>query len=349
MGLIWTDAFDSYTTTTDLTGKWANSQSPWTYGGALGRNGGGGVSCVTGTTGSVFTSPNYVLPNLGTGIYVAGFYVKLNTSAPGGPVPFVAPVDINGQRGPTLGIGAARTINLMVNGTAINPVVGNTLICDGNWHHIEWRWNQANAANTHQVYLDGNLEISVSNNFNTSGRAATALRFEQMNGPGVLGLAPVYAYDSNGAPNASSDYPLGQLALGTKRPNSDQGVQFTPTPPGTNFSKVNEQTPDGDTSYVQDATNGDQDLYGYTNLPNINVTPSKIWGAMLNGYVENPVTGTQRFQQIAKSGATQVNGATTVIPTSYATLQQAFNLDPNGNVTWTLAALDAAFFGVRVV
>lgn len=168
-------------------------------------------------------------------------------------------------------------------------------------------------------------------------------------GASITGLDDiiVYADDGGNQPNAAQ-FPLGAQKIKTIWPNGDVsgGVQFSPNSGVTNYTQVDEQTMDGDTTYVEDGTSGHQDLYDYQAL---GFTPSAINGVMVNTTVKNPASGTINFKAICKSGATQSDGVSTISPGGYQTFLQEFGVDPNTSAAWTQSNLDAATFGVKVV
>jgi hypothetical protein len=109
---------------------------------------------------------------------------------------------------------------------------------------------------------------------------------------------------------------------------------------------VNETVPDGDTTYVQDGTSGDQDLL---NMSSMGTAPAVITGVMSNLYLENPSSGSINFNHVCKSGAAAANAsASTIAPASYQTMQASYPTDPNTSAAWTAANLDAAQFGYKV-
>jgi hypothetical protein len=348
MGLLWTDGFDSFAATADLFKKWGNVGATWAWGAATGRNGGGGVSCAAGGS-AVLVSQTTALPGLSTGTYALAFYMKLTNAAPTGTIsPLISLVDGATTMAGGLGLVVGRGITLLTASNAI-AITGTTSVCDGNWHFIEWQFGLANSSSAPTaLYIDGIKEWATTANMTNGTRVPTALRFHQNNaGIAFLGLDDVVVYGDSGFPNASSDYPLGQLAIDTLRPTSDSAVTWTPDSGLNNFSRVNEVNGDGDSSYVQTATVNNQDLYGYGSLGG--VAPVNIWGAMVNSYIDNPVSGTQNFQAVCKSSGVTSTGTTTVCPTSYKIKQQAFNQDPNGPTNWTQSSINAATFGAKAV
>jgi hypothetical protein len=347
MGLLFTDGFDSYAASADLVKKWAAANSPWTWGAATGRYGGGGVSVIAGNNGAGLISLGNVLPGASTGIFAIGFYAKFTNAAPTGTIsPWVDILDGANTRAGGLGLTTSRFVTLLSSSAAIMGT-GTRSVCDGNWHYFEWRFNLANAVNTQTLYIDATVELNISANMTAATRNPTAIRFVQNNaGIAFLGLDDVFVYDSTGSPNAANDYPVGIATIYTTRPASDSAVQFTPDSGITNYNRVNEVNGDGDSSYVQASSTGFQDLYNYGALSAGG--PITILGAMANSYIENAVTGTQNFNAICKSSGTQATGTAIMCPTSYKVRQQAFNTDPNTGGAWTTATLNAATFGARV-
>jgi hypothetical protein len=235
-----------------------------------------------------------------------------------------------------------------------NLLGGTINVCDNQWHWVETKNilpAGSTVGGTFQWFTDiieGGTAASV-NMFGVNVICSWGYIYCQgLTGASALTTTYDYffCYDSNTPVPSGSGFPLGPRAITTIRPSGDSAVQFAPNSGITNYTQVNEVAADDDTTYVQDATSGDQDLYTYADLP---FTPQVITGAMLNARLKNPGSGTQNYQLIGKSGATHRNGTSTVAPSAYVrTTQLEFGVDPNTSAAWTPSNLNSATFGIKV-
>jgi hypothetical protein len=334
MALRYTDGFDCYASGTDLTKKWATTDATWIWSPTAGRFGGGAISNTGGGGGGkILHSKNGIVSNVQDTAF--GFYFK----ASGLPA-------ANSTIFQTFSVGAANWFSIQITTTGLLLVLapaGNITstinVCDGNWHWIEVRMTNNT---TSYLYID-NLSQGTGG---YAGNLVDNLSLFSVSGITVY-FDDIIAYD--GFPptdGAGHNFPLGARQITTTRPTSDGTIGFTTTSSGsTHFNLVNEVNPDGDTSYVQDAVVGDQDLLNFGAL---GYTPAVINGVMVNTYINNPVGGTINLQAICKSGAAaQSNATAQATPLIYTTMQYPFPVDPNTSAAWLTTALNAAQFGYK--
>jgi len=117
------------------------------------------------------------------------------------------------------------------------------------------------------------------------------------------------------------------------------------TTPTVNAELVGETLQDGTTSYVFDATVGHGDLYAITPLAS---TPNSIIGVNTRAFMSKSDAGSRSGQIQIKSGSTTVNSTPLVLSTSFGWNSRFDLLDPNGNVAWTAAAVNALNIGPSV-
>jgi hypothetical protein len=113
----------------------------------------------------------------------------------------------------------------------------------------------------------------------------------------------------------------------------------------SNAGGVCELIEDGDTTYVYDATTGHEDLY---DLANLAVTPTSIIAVQSRMFAKKSDSGSRNGQIRVKSGATEVGGTDTALPTSYAWLNRVDAVDPNTSAAWTASAVNALQVGPKV-
>jgi len=114
-----------------------------------------------------------------------------------------------------------------------------------------------------------------------------------------------------------------------------------------NSYEVQQSPPQGQYSYVYDATVGHEDLY---NFPALTSVPSAIYAVAVKGSVAKSDAGAKTVSLRMKSGSADSAGsAASLTPgTSYGWLTSLFLADPNTSAAWTLAALNAAQSGLKI-
>lgn len=335
MAVVFCDGCDSYTATADILYKW-DINSGWVYNATSGRNGGGGLRSVTGV-GALTTR----LASMAVTEHCQAMWFKAST-APAGTVDFITPqtsanVSLNKLRITSSGL---LTLANASNSAIAGP--GTRNICDNQWHWIEVRMKHAGGVSGYSAYIDTVLDFS---NFTVSGSSGTVDHIV-INGllAATVDIDDFMVWeDTAGGPQLAS-IPLGPRQITTLRPNGDNTQAFTRSTGSTNYNLVNEQASDGDTSYVQDGTSGDQDLYEYATFA---TDPATITAVMLNSMLMNPNPGTINFQNVCKSTSTSL-GTSTITPSAYSIKQTSFPTDPNTGSAWTPNNLAAAQFGIKV-
>lgn len=101
----------------------------------------------------------------------------------------------------------------------------------------------------------------------------------------------------------------------------------------------------GDLSYVTDATVGHEDLYTFTGLV---ANPATIYSVAVKAIMKNSDAGARTATIQQKSSATDVAGSAFSPGTSNAWQAAYRATDPNGNIAWAKAAVDAAKGGFKV-
>jgi hypothetical protein len=338
VALLFSDGFDSYAATADLTNKWSAAGSSWTWVSNAGRNGGGAAQS-TGTAGTVLRSQSIF-----SGSAVVGILGWIKISA--APAALTVLIQLKSTVGASIGSLRVNTSgNLAFYGTSNNlKFTGNVNVCNGGWHWFEWYTTQTSSnSGVQKLFVDTVTEF---NSTSSSDTTATPDRIEINSFATVIETVDdLIVIDDQGAAPLVSSMPFGMREITTLRPSADGTVQFTRDSGSTNFSRINEVNADGDTSYVQDGTSGHQDLYDFDNLT---FSPASITAVMSNAYVENPNPGIMSWRQVAKSVAATTNGSTITAPPNYQIKQQSFPLDPNTSAAWTPANLNAAQFGHNI-
>ena len=114
-----------------------------------------------------------------------------------------------------------------------------------------------------------------------------------------------------------------------------------------NYDEVNNQPPDGQYSYVYDATVDHEDLYTFNAFSQPPVT---IHTVAVKAYAQKSDSGTKTVSMRLKSGAVDSGGSATgqALGTTFGWLGCFFPTDPNTSAAWTAANLNAATSGFKI-
>jgi len=121
----------------------------------------------------------------------------------------------------------------------------------------------------------------------------------------------------------------------------------TGTNPGVhNWMAVSENPSDGDSSYNQDSTPGDTDLFAHTTLP---VGVKNLVAVDNVVYARKDDAGTRTIQSVMKSGSTQVGATNLNLSTSYVFNDFIQGFDPNTSSSWTTSGVNALLVGYKEI
>jgi len=114
-----------------------------------------------------------------------------------------------------------------------------------------------------------------------------------------------------------------------------------------NFYEVSQQPTQGNNSFLYDASAGHEDLFNFPAL----TAPLAIYAVAVKAALAKSDAGAKTASVRLKSGATDSagTGGTALAPgLTPGWMTSHYELNPNGSVAWTKAALDAAQSGVKV-
>lgn len=242
----------------------------------------------------------------------------------------------------SLAINGSGKLELRSGNNGATLATGTLVLQPNTWYYIEWDVLIAGAgAGTSACQVDGVSQFSVSGITTQQSGAA------QMTALMLLGAGNPALFDDMYLKTTAGF--LGPSRIILKTPNSDGALtQWTPSAAGSHFSKVNDNPPDGDTTYNSDATATDIDLYGFTALGQ---TPANIWAVQVDLYARKDDAAARTIATEVRSGGTNFVGTTQpALTTTYLALYtQIYEQDPKTAAAWILANLDAAQFGVQTI
>jgi len=335
MGVVFCDGLDSYGATSELIGSanWSTVTSPFAFNATNGRKGGGCVQCAptAGPPGIVTASNVFSFTN--AQLMGIAFWFKIS-AAPAANNPIVETAAGNG-----FGVNSSGQVIAYGSGSASTNF--GKQIADNQWHWAENKILNVNGG-TYGLWIDGIRMQDAT--LGMSGATTTTLTFFAMAANGTIIFDDIIVMDNNAPGLIASGMPNGAGVITTCRPIADVAKIFVPDSGTNNFSRVNEQEYDEDSSYVQSGTSGDADTYDFS----LGFVPNTIFGVQQITRAKNPGAGTIRMKNRCVSGVTTSDGTSTVVPSSYSGLRTIYNQDPNTSAAWTAANLDAAAFGFTV-
>jgi hypothetical protein len=218
---------------------------------------------------------------------------------------------------------------------------------DGGWHYIEVAVKHDAVNGYYKVWVDTTLDIDFSGNTIASGDGVIhGLRLTApytSTAPRGFFLDDLLCWDDTDIGDGFIGHLDGVRIIKTVRPTSDASVQFTPSSGTDNFSLVNQALLNL-SSYVESATDGHTDRYGFGTSGLVDVTIKEV---IVEANVANPGAGSINAKIVAELDATIAESAPITVPGLASPRQACFPAKPGGGA-WSIADVDAATYGIRV-
>lgn len=235
---------------------------------------------------------------------------------------------------------------------AYNIASGAQILRIGAWTNIEIKCTPGTSTTTgvFEIKINGVTVYSgTALNLKTGTNATISSIVIWPAGSGAVtaqaGIDDVYICNDAGATHNTF---LGCIDIRNQLPNSDSAVQFTRNTGITNYSAVDDDAiPDDDTTYVESATVGQQDLYGNAALAA--PAPGSILALAVTTCAKNTDASAREMANTISSNSVTADGTTVALAASYAITQTIYPVNPDGSVAWTEAAVNAALVGFKVV
>lgn len=221
-------------------------------------------------------------------------------------------------------------------GTVI--ATGSTALTSGAWYYIEVKAVIAGASGSTEVHLEGVSEIaSTTGNFGSTNidnfRLVAAVDYDDF-----------YAVDTTGGAPWNTFLGVGRIS--TVMANADGAhTDYTPSSGTNHYDRVNETTPDGDTTYVSDATVGHIDSYAFDDIDG----GATVFAVQTCMYARKDDAGTRQLADLIRRSGTDYVGNTATLSSTYTYLTQIHPTDPSTSAQWTAAGVNAAEFGVKTI
>jgi hypothetical protein len=215
------------------------------------------------------------------------------------------------------------------------------------WYFFEVRTSSfADSGGRLEVWIDGRQIIDFTGdtrNGTGSAEDVAVIRWGRVHntGSGTWDVGQIYV--------ANSTTPLGPCRPVLLLPNAvGNSSVLTPSSTGDNYLMVDEATPDGDTTYVYSATEGDKDTYGLTNLST--ATDYDVLGVQTVAYAKKSDAGFKYMRPIVRTGGADYNGTSVALGEAYFSYMQVWDTNPGttGPDPWTVSDINALEAGVEV-
>lgn len=337
MSLEFIEGFDHYTVNSMIPRKWDNT-NPNSGSQQAGRFGGNSwnlqnVPSLTKTLTSVATR-------------VCGFAFYFSGSS----VPGMTLVQYwdTGTTQCDLRIVGTGQLQVTRNGTVLGTSATG-LINGNNWYYIEFKVT-IGASGSYDVHVASASVLSGSGNTqNTANATSNQFVIGPIPNVSPTNFDDIYVLNSSGSANNTF---LGESKIVTNLPSADSGsastnTQWTPSAAGTHFSKVNESSPDDDSTYVYSATVAQLDTYKYPAA----TLSGTIAGVQVVLCERRDNTGARSTSvEYRSSGGTNYTGGNIFsLSSNYNMDRQIYETDPATSAAWTAAAVNGAEFGINLV
>jgi hypothetical protein len=237
----------------------------------------------------------------------------------------------------------------VTNAAGSTVATGSTILAVNTWYYIELEVVVAGASGTCELRLNGIAGEVPSTTGNFGSTAIGRIQFSYWgpaNSSGLYGyFDDIYVADSTGA--APRNTFMGDNRVETLYPVADgANTAWTPSSGTAHWSRVNETTPDGDTTYVSSSNPGDRDSYQYNSLSTL---VGVVHGVQTNLLARKDDAAARQIADVIRMGGTNYDGTTTAgLTTSYLYYSTIHNQAPTGS-DWTISSVNTTEFGVKEV
>lgn len=323
MAIIFMDSFDHYGSA-DFLKKWSGGGGTL-YASGYGRRGGG----------SIFRPLCHKNFDATKTTVIAGFAVS---PTGGGRIMYF------GYGDTVLTALHANTAGELLVYNDLGAIIGRTrpnLMATSAYAYVEIKAVMGTTAGAVEVRVNGKVELSLTN-VRTSASQYTSIGFGQLINWDFL-IDDLYVCDTSGSVN--NDF-LGDCRVDAYMPTSEGALlEWTPTPAGVHYTTVDDN-PINTADYIETATAGAIDLFGYTDLVNV---PLAVFGVQLNSAIRKTDAGEREFNGVARIGSTNYLGPNMSLYDSTIYIPTIWDVNPSTGTAWTREQIDAAQFGVKLV
>lgn len=337
MALLWVEGFDQYGTTNDVGVAGVAERYPITAGGTpvvkAGRLFGKAIGNTNATTNFTFRTPDF--GNKATLIIGAAFYFDNVFSDR-----LITIFEPGGTDGFNLRLTSSNTLNVhRANSSSLNSSAA--IISPDTWYYIEVRVTIGNAGvGSYEVRVNGVNVLSDADEDTQAGSTAAGnqVQFHARINSNCI-IDDMYICDTTGSDNNTF---LGDCRVETLYPNAvGADSDWNPSAAVDNYTLVDDQGFDADSTYVESNTMGDIDLYGFTDI-----TTSELIQGLQFTVIARKTDVTDYDIELKLDGHNSI--AVTVNSTDYASFSQIYEENPDTSMAWLDSEINGAEFGYEV-
>ena len=242
--------------------------------------------------------------------------------------------------------------HLAGSGENLGSVIATTasgLLVSGVWNYLEMKITIHSSAgviefrkNGETVYSGTSLNTMSYGSGIINGVAPFMTQGNASRGAGSS-VMDFYACSDTGSDNKGF---LGDIRVQAILPSgAGNSTQMTPSA-GSNYQCVDEAAPNDDTDYVSETTAGEKDTYAFGDLT---PTSGTVKGTQILISARKDDAGTRTIAPVYRPVSTDYDGTTVSIGNSYDYVRQVKDVSPATSVAWTIAEINGAEFGVKLV
>lgn len=222
----------------------------------------------------------------------------------------------------------------------------------GRWYYVEIEFEAAGSGGVFNVYVNGELVLAYSGNTSANGSDIGEFFFGSTGFTGVssseMSIDDVYICDSTGS---HANARLGDSRVEALRPSATVVNDFTldgSAPAATAHASVRDASgvDFGITMLTSDTS---ADVATFTTTDTLSETPRSISGVAVVTIAQKDGAGSPQLEATLLSDATTVTSAAITMLDSFVMDSFVVQLDPDGDVEWTKAAVEATTFGFGIV
>jgi len=339
MSILFADGFDQYATSAQV---WTSTTSGSCVAAAA-RTGDRGLRLPA----NVYAHATLTLPGSYASVGVAVAVRMGGTSPQAGTNSAFALLSIweGVTRHVYVGFTADKRLALYLNN--VEKAAGSTVIQDATWYHIELFATIGDAGSA-ELRVNGATDASYAGDTRNGGAVgiASAVRLSSpynATGGGNTDFDDCVIWDTAGTVNNSF---VGDVGCYTLRPTAAGASAAWVPNAGANYAACDDDTYDGDTSYVESSTAGAIDTYAMADLP---ATAGAVLAVMTHLWAEKTDAGTRTVRPVLRVAGANYTGTSRNLGNTYAEYGQVHELNPATSAAWTPAAVNASEVGVELV
>jgi hypothetical protein len=236
-------------------------------------------------------------------------------------------------------------LRLQRNGTVLVTAVNKPTWRTNAWNFLELKGTINSTTGYAEVRLNGQTILTYSGNTQASGNASANIIRWNIGFASFTHMWLDDIYVCDGAGTVNNDF-LGDVRIQAIFPALAAVSQFTASGASADVLCVKEHAEDGDTTFIYTAAGGVADSFDYDQISGL---AGNVPGIYLRAIARKDDAGTRIIAPIVVSSAATGVGPQGSLSNSYVSTDAIFEKDPNGNIAWTIAAVNAAQLGVTSV